>query len=116
MSIGLYMDVHVPFAITTGLELRGVDLLTAQADGATRLDDPDLLDRAGTLARVVFTQDDDFLREAHRRQDSGESFVGVIYAHQLNITIGQSVNDLELIAKIYELEDLANQVEYLPLR
>ena len=41
MSVGLYMDVHVPSAITHGLFLRGVDVLTAQADGTTRLEDPD---------------------------------------------------------------------------
>jgi hypothetical protein len=29
MSIGLYMDQHVPKAITDGLRLRGVDCITA---------------------------------------------------------------------------------------
>ena len=42
MSVGLYRDVHVPAAITRGLLLRGVDVLTAQLDGTTRLADPDL--------------------------------------------------------------------------
>ena len=79
------------------------------------MDDPVLLDRAIALGRVVFTQDEDFLREAHRRQETGEAFAGVVYAHQLNVTIGQYVSDLELIAKVYEPEDLANRVEYLPL-
>ena len=79
------------------------------------MDDPVLLDRAMALGRVVFTQDEDFLREAHRRQETGEACAGVIYAHQLNVTIGQCVSDLELITKVYEPEDLANHVEYLPL-
>ena len=38
------MDVHVPAPITRALLTRGVDVLTAQADGTTRLDDADLLD------------------------------------------------------------------------
>jgi hypothetical protein len=42
----LYMDVHVPFPITAGLRLRGIDLLTAQEDGTTKSDDDELLDRA----------------------------------------------------------------------
>jgi hypothetical protein len=46
VSMLLYMDVHVPFAITAGLRLRGVDVLTAQEDGAAELDDDLLLDRA----------------------------------------------------------------------
>ena len=39
-----------------------------------------------------------------------------MYAHQERITIGQCIGDLELIAGASELEDLANQVEYLPLK
>ena len=34
MAIPLYTDQHVPRAITTELRLRGVDVLTAQEDGA----------------------------------------------------------------------------------
>jgi hypothetical protein len=63
------------------------------------------------LRRAVFTQDDDFLTEARRRQQAGEPFSGVVYAHQLNVTIGQCVSDLEPIAKVYEPDDLANKVE-----
>ena len=36
MSVALYMDVHVPLPITSALRLRGVDVLTAQEDGASR--------------------------------------------------------------------------------
>jgi hypothetical protein len=49
VSVGFYMDVHVPASITRGLLLRGVDVLTAQLDGTTQLDDPRLLDRATEL-------------------------------------------------------------------
>jgi Domain of unknown function (DUF5615) len=44
----------------------GVDVLRAQKDGAERLEDADLLDRASALQRVLFTQDDDFLAEGAR--------------------------------------------------
>jgi predicted nuclease of predicted toxin-antitoxin system len=115
MSVALYFDVHVRAAVAEGLRLRGVDVLTAQEDGAAEMDDPDLLDRAGELGRVIFTQDQDFLREAHRRQETGEFFAGVVYGHQLHLTVGQCVTDLEMIAKIYDPEDMANNVEYLPL-
>ena len=77
MSVGLYMDVHVPRAITDGLRLRRVDVLTAHAD-------------------------------AVRRQRVGLSFAGVIYAHQLHVTLGQCIADLELIANVGEPADLAN--------
>ena len=116
MSVSLYMDLHVPYAITTGLLLRDIDVLTPQEDGTVKLADPDLLDRATALGRVLFTQDDDLLREATRRQKGGEAFSGVIYAHQLNIMIGQCISDLELIAQACEPEEWVNRVEYLPLK
>src|ERR671930_184994 len=71
MPVSLYMDVHVPRAITVELRRRGVSLLTAQEDGATTLPDADLLDRATRLERVLFTMDDDLLQEAARRQRAG---------------------------------------------
>jgi predicted nuclease of predicted toxin-antitoxin system len=76
------MDVHVRRPVTTGLRRRGVDVLTAQEDGASRLDDDKLLDRALEVARVLFTQDDDLLNEAAARQRRRQHFAGVIYAHQ----------------------------------
>ena len=115
MTIALYMDVHVHRAITTGLRLRDVDVLTAQEDGYRTADDDRLLDRATQLQRVLFTQDDDLLAEAKLRQAEGIPFVGVIYAHQLRITIGRCIQDLELIAKAIELDEIVNRVEYLPL-
>jgi predicted nuclease of predicted toxin-antitoxin system len=110
------MDAHVPAAITRALVARGVDVLTAQADGAMRMDDSPLLDRARQLGRTLFTRDEDFLVEAASRQRAGIPFAGVIYAHQLRVTIGQCVRDLELIAKCCDPADLANHVEHLPLR
>ena len=115
MSLGLYMDVHVPAAITRGLLLRGVDVLTAQIDHTTQLEDRALLNRATELGRVLFSQDEDLLAEATRRQRSGQPFAGVIYAHQLGITIGRAIADLELLAQAGTPADFTNRVEYLPL-
>jgi len=114
VAIALYMDHHVPRAITVGLRLRSVDVMTAYEDGASEQDDPQLLDRANTLERVLFTQDDDFLAEATRRQKDGVFFRGVIYAHQLRISVGRCIHDLEIIAKAGEPETLYNQVQFLP--
>jgi hypothetical protein len=115
MSVKLYMDVHVRSAITKELRRRGVDVITAQEDRTTRLSDPKLLDRSTALGCALFTQDDDLLAEAKRRQISGKEFAGVIYGHQLKVTVGQCVEDLELISKVSDPEHLFNQVQYLPL-
>ena len=115
MSVRLYFDVHVPIAIADGLRLRDVDVLRAQEDGAAEFEDPRLLDRATALDRVLFTQDKGFLREANRRNERGEAFSGIVYAHQLNVTIGECVADLEIIGKSSEFAEWIGRVEYLPL-
>lgn len=74
MALAFYMDHHVPKAITAGLRLRGVDVITAYEDGTSELDDPELLDRANELKRVLFTQDDDLLSEAAKRFREGISW------------------------------------------
>jgi len=56
MSVAFYMDEHVPRAISVGLRLRGVDVLTAQEDGLRNTPDAVLLDRATAIGRVTFTQ------------------------------------------------------------
>jgi predicted nuclease of predicted toxin-antitoxin system len=115
MTLSLYMDHHVPKAITTALRLQGVDVLTAYEDGADQLDDAHLLQRAHELKRALFTQDDDLLEEAAKCHRAGTVFSGVIYAHQLRVTISICVQDLEIIAKSADEKDMENQVIYLPL-
>jgi Domain of unknown function (DUF5615) len=113
--IALYMDENVQGQIVRGLRRRGVDVLTAEEDGWNERLDADVLDRAGELGRVAFSRDDDFLRESVRRQRSGEPFVGVNYAHQIRVSIGRCVSDLELLAQTGFPEDFASTIYYLPL-
>src|SRR5207237_8415867 len=90
------------------------------AHGAGRqfaeLEDASLLDRATALGRILFTRDDDLLREGALRQKRGESFAGIIYAHQLDVSIGQCVIDLELVAKASDSDEWISSIEYLPLK
>ncbi|MBW1695430.1 MAG: DUF5615 family PIN-like protein [Deltaproteobacteria bacterium] len=109
------MDQHIPRAITEGLRLRGVDVITAYEDGADKMGDAELLDRATKLGRVLFTQDNDLLSECARRQKEGIPFSGVIYAHQMRVSIGACIHDLEIISKAGEVEDLSNRIQFLPL-
>lgn len=113
MSLSYYMDEHVDYDITRGLRRRNVDVLMVQDDGRRQTDDPIILDRALVLGRVVFTQDKDFLREAHFRQATGIPFAGVIYSVQDKARIGQIVLDLEVFANAGNPGDLDNEVVYL---
>ncbi|NJK70008.1 MAG: DUF5615 family PIN-like protein [Microcoleus sp. SU_5_3] len=114
MAISLYMDVHVPQAITEQLRRRGVDVLTAIEDGATELPDDKLLERATVLGRVLFTHDIRFRAMAQDWQRQEKQFAGLIFGHQLGGTIGQFVKDLEIIALASELDEWMNAVEYIP--
>ena len=89
--------------------------MTAQEDGADRFPDPELLDRATQLEKVLFTQDVDFLVEAARRQEMGIYFTGIVFARQRKVTYARCLSDLEMISKVGELSQLASRVEYLPL-
>ncbi len=110
----LYMDVHVPWSITEQLRRRGVDVLTAIEDNADRLADEELLKRAHSLGRVMFTQDIRFKALAEDWQRSGRPFAGLLFGHQRHGTIGQYVRDLELVAKASELAEWTSVIEHLP--
>ncbi len=92
-----------------------MDVLTSFEDGTDQLNDEHLLQRAHELKRALFTQDDDLLEEAAKCHRAGKPFSGVIYAHQLRVTIGVCVQDLEIIAKSADENDMENQVIFLPL-
>ncbi len=70
---------------------------------------------ATELGRVLFSQDADLLVVAKEWQESGRDFAGLFYGHQLQLTIGQAVRDLQIAAEILELSEIQNRVEYLPL-
>jgi hypothetical protein len=108
------MDVHVPGAITSQLRLRSVDVIAAHEDGKRRAADEELLERATSLGRPIFTQDVLFRVLAENWQRQGREFMGLLFGPQLGGTIGQYVEDLELIAKASEPDDWRNIVQYLP--
>ncbi len=116
MSAKLYMDVHVPAAISSAMRRRGFDVMTCQEDGTDEFDDEDLLERSTLLNRVLFTQDADFLEIGSSWQATGKAFRTVVFAHQLGPSIGQIVEDLELILSVATEDKLSHRVTHLPLR
>ncbi len=115
MSLSFYLDHHVPTAITNGLRQLQVNVLTVAEDGRADWDDDRLLERALELGRVVFSQDCDFLILAARWQQARREFAGMVYGHQLRVTVGGAVRDLALIASVMTQAEMRNRVEFLPL-
>jgi hypothetical protein len=115
MSVRFYMDVHVPMAITDQLRRRGVDVVTANELGHSRLPDHELLTTAGELGRVVFTHDIRFRVMAEQWQREEKPFAGLLYGHAEGASIGQYVRDLELISEASEPGEWRGVVGRLPL-
>ena len=116
MAHRIYTDHCVDGAIVSGLLRRGIDVLTAQQDGHhNRTPDPRVLDRATELKRIVFTQDEDFLAEATARQRAGEHFHGVIFGAQNRGFVGRYIEDIEILARLEDIENLVGLVTYVPI-
>ncbi len=112
--VRLYFDEGVQGAITRGVRRRGVDLITVQDEGRDGIPDPAVLDRATSLGRVLFSQDEDLLAEATRRQRAAIHFAGVVFAHPQRVSTGRCVEYLELIAGAGEPEEFVDRVFYIP--
>jgi hypothetical protein len=115
MAVPLYFDVHVDHAIAGQLRLRNVDVLTAQEDNTDRLSDELLLEHATQLGRPLVTHDIRLQAMAQRWQIEERPFCGVIFGHLRQVSIGQLVRDLELIAKATDPGDWVSDIIRLPL-
>jgi len=57
MTVAIYIDENVHRAIADELRIRGVDALSVREDNRTGISDPEVLERARELKRIVFTRD-----------------------------------------------------------
>jgi hypothetical protein len=114
VTVALFTDQNLNGAIVRGLRRRDIDVLTAEDDGSDRRRDPDLLDRAFQLGRVLVTHDQDFFREAYLRQVSGVTFAGIIFVPD-RLAIGRAINDIEILAQAGHDTEFRNVLYRLPL-
>lgn len=114
MAVALYMDVHIPAAITEQLRRRGVDVLTAIDDGTQLAEDDEILIRAHELQRLVVTQDARFRAMAEEWQRTARPFSGLLFGRQQGGSIGEYVETLELIAKASDPDEWTGRVEFIP--
>jgi len=104
MAIKFYMDEHVHPGITKALQEHGIDVLTAQEADNLDVDDEEHLQFAYSEDRVIFTQDEDFLRVTNHK--------GVAYAHQ-RTPMRQIIEGLILISEAMTEEEMKNHIEFL---
>ena len=77
-KLRFYTDEHIANSVVKGLRLRGIDVLTTKEAGMLGANDEEHIALARKQRRVVFTQDDDFLR-LHAQ---GCVHSDIVYAHQ----------------------------------
>ena len=106
--IKFYTDEHVARSVVTGLRRRGVDVLTVSEAAMRGAADREHLLFAADQGRVIFTQDDDFLR-LHAQ---GISHSGIAYVHQ-RTPIGDVIRGLMLIYQTLDPAEMDNHVEFL---
>jgi hypothetical protein len=81
--------------------------------GPARASDPELLRRAREVGRILFSQDEDLIVEAVKCQRAGEQFATVVFARQLDLSLGRCIADLEALAKAALPEDAQGQIIFL---
>jgi hypothetical protein len=105
--VKFYTDEHVAKAVVRGMRARGVDVLTAVEAGMLGATDEGHLQFALEGNRVVFTQDNDFLR----LHAAGAVHAGVAYAPQ-GTSIGDIIRGLMLIYQVLDADDMRGHLEY----
>ncbi|HEX8200701.1 MAG TPA: DUF5615 family PIN-like protein [Isosphaeraceae bacterium] len=108
-TIRFHLDEHCPHAIAEGLRRHGIDVTTTTDAGLLRAPDEDHIAFALAQGRVLFTQDDDFLK----LHAVGVPHAGIAYCPQQTRTIGQIIRGLVDIWDVLDLDDMAGKVEYL---
>lgn len=103
-----YTDEQVSKAVIKGLERRGVDVLTTVSADMLGSDDRAQLAFATREGRVLYTQDDDFLR----LHASGTQHAGIVYAAQ-GKSVGEVLRGLMLIYDVLDANEMKNHVEFL---
>jgi predicted nuclease of predicted toxin-antitoxin system len=106
--IRFHLDQHVPNAIARGLRVRGVDVTTTVEAGLQDASDERQLEYILTAGRVIFTQDDDFLRI----HSSGQQHPGIVYSQQGARSIGEIIRFLQLMNDCLRPEEMRGRLEY----
>ncbi len=106
--VRFHLDQHVANAVALGLRLRGIDVSTTHDPGLQDADDLAHIAYAVAEDRVIFTQDDDFLRHHH----AGVPHAGIVYSKQGSRSIGEVVRYLKLMNDCLDAEDMIGEVEY----
>ena len=114
--IRLLADENVRRAVVEGLRLRvpEVDIVRAQEVNLAGAPDEDILDWSTGNDRVVLTHDVSTLVGAALKRVAAGVFMPGVIAVSWSLGIGQTIEDLVLVAQVGREDDFQDQVRYLP--
>src|ERR1700733_13863750 len=95
-TIRFHLDEHCDPSIAAGLRLHGVDVTTTREAQLLGAEDEEHIAYCMATGRVVFTQDQDFLR----LHATGMEHRGIVFCYQLSRSIGRMIASLLLIWEI----------------
>ena len=106
--IKFHLDENVDHAIANGLRLRGLDVTTATDAELIAASDLEHIEFAKAENRVIFTQDQDFLRH----HQTGNEHAGIVYSQQGVRSIGEIVRYLNLLSDCLQPQEMYGQLEF----
>jgi len=94
-----------------------LDIIRVQDTELYQLPDPELLEQLAAQGCILLTHDIKTIPGfAYARVNTGLRLPGVIAVRRLGISIGEAVDELELMVGAGQPSDFENQVRYVPLR
>jgi predicted nuclease of predicted toxin-antitoxin system len=109
MAIRFHLDEHVDHEIATALRTRGIDVTTTTDAGLLQSDDEDHVAFALREKRVIFTNDQDFLR-LHAR---GAPHAGIAFCERGSRSTKEIIRSLCVVHDSLTEDEMAGQVEYI---
>jgi hypothetical protein len=108
-AIRFHLDENCAKAIAQGLTRRGVDVTTTHDAGLMGVIDNEQVAYCLTEHRVLFTQDQDFLR----LDAAGVEHAGIAFCAKDTKSIGEIIQRLVLIWEVCEPEEMVGRVAYI---
>jgi hypothetical protein len=118
VSLPLLADVNFDGDILRGLRRRqpALDILRTQDVGLAGADDPTVLEWAARHDRVLLTHDLKTMPGfVYERIRSARAVTGVVIVPQA-LSIGTAIEEILVVSEIVGIDELRDQVLYLPLR
>ena len=103
------LDENVSNAVAEDLRRREIDVTTTPKVNLTGITDEAQVAFALAQQRIIFTQDDDFVR----LYQASVTHAGIAYCHQCSRSIADMIRASALLWEWVEPEDMVGQVEFI---